>query len=217
MSPPPLVLALIIPGLRTSNLDQKWNFRQENKFHVWNWKRWWGTESKLCIQVGTPVKTWLVMLVKQDGWNEEKGFVGGRDTYNAATRKQETGSRESLRGDREIIVFGSFLLDCVPIKLNTFDRGEKLMMRGDGEGRYRWKGWEGKEKKSMRLLHYWEQLLGTVSYGICCTKCHVALLHWGSVWRKGEIINHKERRIKWGGGGQQRIRRAPWERTRRIV
>lgn len=37
MSAPPSVPALIIPGLRLSNLDQRGNFRQENKFSVRNW------------------------------------------------------------------------------------------------------------------------------------------------------------------------------------
>lgn len=60
-----------------------------------------------------------------------------------------------------------------------------------GRKRYRWKGGNEREKRK-RLLHYRDQLLGTVSYGICCTKCHVALLHWDSVWRKSEIINHTE-------------------------
>lgn len=67
------------------------------------------------------------------------------------------------------------------------------------EGRYRWKAGNEREKKK-RLLHYRDQLLGTVSYGICCTKCHVALLHWDSVWRKSEIINHTERKRR----GRQR-------------
>lgn len=49
---------------------------------------------------------------------------------------------------------------------------------GDIDGMER----EGKERK--RLLHYRDQLLGTVSYGICCTNYHVALLHWDSVWRE---------------------------------
>lgn len=59
--------------------------------------------------------------------------------------------------------------------------------RGDIDGRVEWKG---KDRK--RALYYRDQLLGTVSYGICCTKCHVALLHWDSVSRKREIINHTE-------------------------
>lgn len=42
-------------------------------------------------------------------------------------------------------------------------------------------------------VHHRDQLLATVSYGICCTKCCVALLHWDGVWRKSEIINHTER------------------------
>lgn len=63
------------PRFEVGNLHQKWNFRQENRFHVWNWKSWWGTESMLCIQECTPVETWLKMFLKQDGWNEVKEFV----------------------------------------------------------------------------------------------------------------------------------------------
>lgn len=103
-------------------------------------------------------------------------------------------------GDTEVIVFGRFLLDYVPIKLNKFNGvGGKMLVetaRGDGregdiDGRVERKGIERK-----RLLHYRDQLLGTVSYGICCTKCHVTLLHWDSVWGKREIINHTERERK---------------------
>lgn len=42
----------------------------------------------LCIQGRTSVATWLEMSVKQEGWNEEKGFVGW-EKYNAAVRCNE--------------------------------------------------------------------------------------------------------------------------------
>lgn len=103
-------------------------------------------------------------------------------------------------GDAEVIVFGRFLLDCVPIKLNKFNGvGGKMLVetaRGDGRERDIDGRVEGKGKERKRLLHYRDQLLGTVSYGICCTECHVALLHWDSVWGKREIINHTERERK---------------------
>jgi len=54
---------------------------------------------------------------------------------------------------------------------------------GDKDGRMGRKG-----KKRKRLQHYRDQLLGTVSYGIC----HVALLVWDSVWREKQIINYTE-------------------------
>lgn len=60
---------------------------------------------------------------------------------------------------------------------------------------------KGIERKT--LLHYRDQLLGTVSYGICCTKDHVALLHWDSVRREKQIINHAERERKRGRESQQ--------------
>lgn len=37
----------------------------------------------LCIQECTPVETWLKMLLKQDGWNEVKEFVGRRRSITA--------------------------------------------------------------------------------------------------------------------------------------
>lgn len=70
------------------------------------------------------------------------------------------------------------------------------MERGDGRGRHIDGRLEKKGKARNRLLHYRDQLLGTVSYDICCTKCHVALLHWDSVWRKREIINRTKRERK---------------------
>lgn len=48
---------------------------------------------------------------------------------------------------------------------------------GDVDGRL-----ERKERTDRkRPLYYRDQLPATVSYGICCTECHVALLHWDSV------------------------------------
>lgn len=62
------------------------------------------------------------------------------------------------------------------------------------------------EKRGERLEHYRDQLLGIVSYGICCTKCHEALLHWGSVRRKRWIINYAERdkKVSWTGPTESR-------------
>lgn len=90
-------------------------------------------------------------------------------------------------GDIEIIVFGRFLLESVPIKLNKlYGIGTKMLLEtGSSDGS--WNDIDGRMergKKRKRLLHYGDQLLGTVSYGICCSECHVALLHWDSVWRK---------------------------------
>lgn len=73
-----------------------------------------------------------------------------------------------------------------------------------GRKRYRWKG--GKQKTE-RDLYYRDQLQGAVSYGICRTKCHVALLHWDSASRKSRTIIHTEREGKEGnkanGGSKQ--------------
>ena len=87
-------------------------------------------------------------------------------------------------GDTEIIiVFGRFLLDCVPIKLD-----ESWM---EEEGKCWWRRCrKGKERR--RLLHYRDQLPGSVSCGICRIECHVALLHWDSVLRKRGIIKERE-------------------------
>lgn len=136
------------------------------------------------------------MLVKQDGWNEVKGFVGGG---RSITQLWETG-KKWLMGDTEVIVFGRFLLDCVPIKLNKFNGiGERTSVetaRGDGRGRDIDGRVERKVEERKKPLHYRDQLLGSVSYGVCCTKCHVALLHWDSVWRERGVINHTERERK---------------------
>lgn len=89
-------------------------------------------------------------------------------------------------GNTAVIVFGRFLLDRLPIKFNKSSGvgGKKLleMMKGDGGAGYKERKCKGKGKERKRMLHYRDQLLGAVSYGICCFKCHVALLHWDSVW-----------------------------------
>lgn len=155
-----------------------------------------------CVMYSGSVETCLEMLLEQDGWNEVKGFVGGGRSITLLWEVMSEDWKKRLMGDTEVIVFGRFLLDYVPIKLNKFNGvGGKMLVetaRGDGregdiDGRVERKGIERK-----RLLHYRDQLLGTVSYGICCTKCHVTLLHWDSVWGKREIINHTERERKWG-------------------
>lgn len=96
-------------------------------------------------------------------------------------------------------------MDSVPIKLNKFYRiGKKVLAetaRGDGRGGDIDRGVERTEKERKRLLHYRDQLLGTVSYGIFCTKCHVALLHWDIEGREREIINHTKKERKRGKEG----------------
>lgn len=61
------------------------------------------------------------MLEKQDGWNEVRGFVGGgRSTtllWDVILRERKWKAANAT----EIIVFGRFLLDCVPIQLNEFN------------------------------------------------------------------------------------------------
>lgn len=170
-----------------------------------------GTESMFCIQACASVETWLQMSARQDGWNMVKGNVGGGRSYSLLWDVTSGDRRKQPMGDIEVIVFGRFLLDFVPIKLNKFNGiGGKMLVetakcgggRRDIDGRAERKG---KERERKRLLHYGDQLLGTVSYGVCCTKCHVALLHWDSVLKKWEIINYTESK---GKESQPRIRRS---------
>lgn len=134
------------PGFKASNLDQKWNFRAENRFRVWNWKSWWGNESTLCIQVFTPVQTRLKKNAKEDGWNKEK--------YNTAMEHDVRRLKESGESETEVIVFGWFLLDFVPTKLNKFSgiggkRDDKMWWK---ERRYRWKSGEERKRQKESVI-----------------------------------------------------------------
>lgn len=114
--------------------------------------------------------------------------------------------KKQLMGETDVIVFGRFLLDSEPIKLNKFNGivGNMLVVTGRSDGRARAIDGrvERKGKGRKRLLHYRDQLLGAVSYGICCTKCHVAYCA-GTVFggRERLLTTQKEREGKVEGKG----------------
>lgn len=146
ISTPQWVPALIIPGLRQAIWTKSEISGQKIGFAYEIGRADEVTKACYVFRCSLQFRPGWKKNAKEDGWNEEK--------YNTAMEHDVRRLKESGESETEVIVFGWFLLDFVPTKLNKFSgigrkRDDKMWWK---ERRYRWKSGEERKRQKESVI-----------------------------------------------------------------